>query len=817
MGFYKHLCLLVLYVTVVLKVGAQSAPTPGKLTGKVFNKRGDVLSFVTVDLRSFSDSSLIKATLTDEHGEFTFSNLSFGSYILLYTAVGYSTIYSQPYTINGTNNSFVLDKIILSPSVKELTGVTVLHRKPLIEHKDGKIILNVANSSLASSNSAWEILSKAPGVTISPDGDISLRGKSGTTIMLDGKLTYLSSEQLATLLKSTDGNSIQYIEIITNPSAKYDASGSAGIINIKIKKNNSLGTNGSLFVSGGYGTYYKSSTGVSINHRDKHINLYGNYNYTNNKEFQKLSVNRSNSSDSKTTFFKQAGLDIYNKYNHSYKAGLDYYFNSNNILGIVLSGFDNKNLTDANVNTYIGNSAVSTDSSILATNPAHAKFKSYTFNLNFKSVLDTLGQDLNIDLDFSQFKVQNTTEYNNSFFDGAGQILHSPVVYRNLTPSTVRIFSGKLDYVYSIRKLFKLETGIKSSYVRTNNNFLFDDLQYNVWQPNISKSNDFEYSEYINAAYAMLYRKFGATSVQLGIRAEATTSKGKSIVNSKLVDRNYLNLFPSLYIGRTFHERHEFGFTYSKRIDRPDYQALNPFIYNTDLYTFQQGNPLLNPQFTNSFDISYTYNQNLNLSLGYSYTRDVITTTLRTDTLRKTLTLFDDNLASQATYTLNGNLPITISKWWNSNNDATLYFSKYSSPNLMGAPFKSKQWTYLINSLNTFRLSPLLNSEISLNYQSKQIYGTYIIKPLYSVDIGISKTTANKKFTIKLAANDVFNMRKAVINSAILSQDYRLTQKQESRIFKLTLTYNFGSKSFHEVRERSSGSSSEQSRIKTRN
>ena len=746
MNFDKHLCLLILYVAGVLNVKAQSTPSSGKITGKVFN-----------------------------------------------------------------------DTVILSQSVNELTGVTVVHRKPLIEHKDGKIIFNVANSSLASGNSAWEILSKAPGVTISPDGDISLRGKNGVTIMLDGKLTYLSTQQLATLLKNTDGNSIQYIEIINNPSAKYDASGNAGIINIRIKKNNSLGTNGNIFISGGYGTYHKSSTGVSFNYRDKQINLYGNYNYANNKEFQELNLNRSNSADSKTTFFKQAGLDIYNKHNHSYKAGLDYYFNSNNILGIVLSGFDNRNSTDASVNTNIGNSAVSTDSSILATNPAHARFKSFAFNCNFKSVLDTLGQDLNIDLDFSRFNDQNTTVYNNSFFDDAGRSLHPPVVYRNLTPSSVRIFSGKLDYAYPIKKLFKLETGIKSSYVRTNNNFLFNDLQFGLWQPNISKSNDFEYREYINAAYATLYRKFGTTSVQLGVRAEATSSKGKSVVMGKLVDRNYLNLFPSLYIGRVFNERHEFGLTYSKRIDRPDYQALNPFIYNTDLYTFQQGNPFLNPQFTNSFDLSYTYNQNLNLSLGYSHTRDVITTTLRTDTLRKTLTLFDDNLARQTTYTFNGNLPVNITKWWTSNNDATLYLSKYSSPNLMGAPFKSERWTYLINSINTFKLFPLSAGEISLNYQSKQIYGTYVIKPLYSVDIGISKTTANKKLTIKLAGNDVFNMRKAVINSAIVSQDYRVTQKQESRIFKLTLTYNFGNKSVQDARERTGGSSIEQSRVKTRN
>ena len=796
---------------------AHSQTLKGKISGRLLDEKQNSMPFETLSLHLKTDSSLVKGSISNEDGNFVFEQINYGTYFLKIEALGSETKFIDSIVVHSNQLSIDLNEITLKNQVKHLNEVTVTKKKPLVERRNEQTILNIENSILATGNTALEILSRTPGVSISNEGSISLRGKSGVNVMIDGKPTYLPADQLVQLLRSMNGNSIETIALIHNPSAKYDAAGSGGIINIKLKKNKNYGSNANFILGAGYGDNYKSNGGINFNHRNQKINLFGSYDYSNNKEFENLALKRSNSYESAITYFDQNGRDIYNRINNSYKIGLDYEINSRETIGLLFNGYANQAKNTSNNITKIGSLPLLVDSSIVMKNIGNYKYDNQTYNLNYKSVIDTNGQEFNIDLDYATFKNTSKSTYDNNFYDVKGQVFKPSFNFRNSAPSTINIWSGKADYTYPFSEKTKLETGIKSALITSKNNFIQENLINNSWINDDNYSSHFNYTEAINAAYVNLNHKFKGLDLQIGLRAELTNSEGYSLSTQSKARRNYLDFFPNVSLTKILNKAHEFGLTYNKRIDRPDYQSLNPFVYFADLYTFAQGNPYLNPQYTNSFDLNYNHQQKWTASLGYSFTKDVITTTLINDLAKKTLYIFEQNLASEQNYNLNIGTPITITKWWETNNDFTLYYNKFKSPNLMGMPFSSGKLSYIINSSHTFNISPSLNAEFAIDYHSAQVYGTYAVKPLYGTDFGISKSFATKRANIKFALNDVFNTRKANIKSAIPLQDYKLYQKQESRIFRLSFSYNFGSSSIKAAREHTKSLDPEQSRVKSGN
>lgn len=815
---HKHLLISFFLLLSSATVHAQTKAPVYQIKGKVLDENQRELIYALVNLYQSKDSTLMTGTLTNEQGEFNFSKVTEGSYLIEVESMGYQKKFQGPFLLDAGHQMITIKNIAREPETKQLNAVTILAKKPLIERKNGKVILNVASSTIASGNTAMEILSKAPGVTADNDGNFSLRGKAGVNIMIDGKLTYLSTAQLSNLLRATPGSSIQNIEIISNPMAKYDAAGTGGIININLKKNSRYGTNGSFQIDGGYGTYYKSDIGISLNHRSKKVNIFGNYNYGNNKEYEDLFVKRSTKAQESLTFFNQEAKQNYFKRNNTYKAGLDYYLNDHQIIGFMASGYVNNNKTTDHILTKIGAHPGTTDSTVLGDNPGKSTFRNQSYNLNYKAVLDTSGQEFNADIDYSRIKNTEQTTYQSQFMNANGAAFKSPLIFRNATPTKINILAAKLDYAYPFSPELKLETGLKSSYVNTDNDFQSAQLQDNSWTNDPTKSNRFTYKESINAAYTALHKTFeGGTNVQIGLRTELTHSEGNSITLQNVLKRSYLDFFPNFSINHSLSKGHDLGFSYSKRIERPGYQSLNPFIYYGDLYTLSQGNPALKPEYANALELTYGYQKKTNFTLAYTKTKDVIATTLLTDTIKKTLLLYEQNLASRSTISFNINRPVVLTNWWSTNNDVTLYYSRFSAPELMGAPFENGKTTFILNTTQTFLINKTLNAELAANYTSGQAYGTYIAKPIYGIDLGISKSFAAERANLKFAINDVFNTREIKINSAIPLQDYRLSQKQESRIFRLTFNYNFGSTVIKPARERSNSSELEQNRVKSGN
>ncbi|MFC3562390.1 TonB-dependent receptor domain-containing protein [Pedobacter jamesrossensis] len=800
-----------IFISIFLSANAKAQNRSSKISGLILNEKKKPIS-ASIVIKSLQDSTFSKIASSDDNGKFKFEDLPLGTYLISINTIGFKTI-NENIEISSTQLSS--DKtFVLIEEHKDLGIVNISVKKPLIERFSDKTIINVENSIISTGNTALEVLTKVPGVSVNQDGIISVKGKSGVNVLIDGKSTYLSNEQLATRLRSLNSSELKSIELITNPSAKYDAEGNAGVINIKLKKNTGFGTNGNLNLGFGYGKNPKSNAGISLNHRNKSFNIFGDYNNDNNKYQEDLNINRITDDGITNTFFHQNNKQIRSFHNNSYKAGIDYFLNKKNTLGFLTSGYFNRGHDSSNGLTDIGTSFTKIDSSIIADNPSTSKYTNQAYNLNYKYVIDTLAQELSIDLDYAKYNSEENTIYNNYFYDANRSIYKEPLTFKNLTPSLIKIKAAKIDYVLPLGTKAKFDFGLKSSWVSTDNDFRFENLIATQWQNDLGRSNRFIYEENINAAYVNFKRDFELTSIQVGLRTEQTNSKGNSVNEQKIIKRHYFDFFPSFSVNQKLSESNELSLSYSRRIERPDYKSLNPFVYFVDLYTFSQGNPFLNPQYTNAFELSYNYKKQLNISLGYSITNNLILDVLLPDDTNKTLFQTVKNLDKQYSYDLTIGYPTVISKFWNMDNTVTSTYNQIKSSDLGGNNYNRKKVNFSLNSNHNFTIGPSISAELSGEFVSAQIYGTYAIKPYYGIDFGLKKSFSEKKLNLKIALNDIMNSRKARISSALSNLNYNLTQKQESRIFRLSLNYNFGSSTIKANRDRKTSVTDEEGRIK---
>lgn len=809
-----HITKLLYIILLLIAPAAVSAqgtkPTAG-ITGHLQNEQAKPMDYATVTLLRGKDSSVVKSTLTNDAGKYQFDNIIAGRYIIKATTVGYQPTYSPVLEVD--NEVINAPVIQLKQSSHNLQGVTITAAKPLIERKLDRTVMNVENSVLAAGNNALEILERAPGVTIDKDDNISLKGKQGVTVMINDKLTYLSSTQLAALLRSTDGSTIQSIEVITNPSAKYDASGNSGIINIKLKKNKQTGTNGSLTTGVAYGKNFRDNTSLTLNHKTGNLNLFGTLTHGDITRENVLDINRTVVSGPTTRYFTQSTFMKKPLHYNNYRVGADYNTSSKNTLGFVVSGDYTNEVNNNNSKTNIGSQPMGIDSFQNTLSGIKQTYRNIAVNLNDKLIIDTTGQELSIDLDYSKFKNNSFANYDTYLFLPDGSTQHPPIFLRNQTPSTISIYTVKADYTYPLSKSLKLETGVKASSVKTDNDLRAEIEQGGVFVNDASRTNRFVYDEKVNAAYVNLGQTFKKTTIQAGLRAENTTSTGNLITNSQVVHRSYLDFFPSVFINQALSDKHELGINYSRRIDRPSYDNLNPFTYYLDQYTYEKGNPFLKPQYTNTFELAYTYNKTLNVTLGYSRTTDASVEVLYTDTVRKATFQTTENLQTRDNYNININTPYTITKWWTGNVNVDGFYQSFKSAALLGQMLNNGQLAFQGRATQTF-IVPGYKFELTANYQSAQSYSIFKMKSQYAIDAGVSHSFYQKKMNLKLAVSDILNTRKNRVSTNYSDTQLNLVQKNETRIARITFTYNFGNSKI-KARQHQTGAEDEKGRVKS--
>ena len=808
----KEITLLFLLFTVITQLSAQHS---GKaiVDGFVQDEQGKAVDFANVLLLNPADTSLIKGAITDSTGYYSIENLATGQYLIQANLIGYKPVYTAIFELDEANPKFRLPALQLATASAELAEVVVAAQKPFIELRADKLVINVESSPVAAGNNALELLAKAPGVILDQNNNISLKGKQGVLVMINGKRSYLSTEEVIRMLETTPADAIETIEIMLNPSAKYDAAGNAGIINIQMKKDKNLGFNANLRVGGGMGSFPKANTGMRFNYRQKSFNLYGNYNYYFNRSFQDLSIDRTVPYEGGLTVFDQFNHSVRQYGGHGVQLGGDWFLGEKTTIGALFNGrFGTWGQKGGNI-TNISGPSPWTYNKVDAGGIHDEGWNNYTYNVNFKHKFDDKGKELTIDADYSDFSKDSEADYFNYFLNTDNQETESPNLLQSTNFSNVSIKAIKADYSQPIGEKSKLELGAKSSMVSTDNGIEFQQEQDGTWVIDESRTNQFIYDETIHAAYANFSHQFKGLLLQMGLRSEYTLSDGLSVTLDEQVKRDYLDLFPSVSLSHSIGEAHNLSYAYSRRIDRPSYQDLNPFIFFLDQFTFGRGNPFLQPQYTDAFSVNYSLKNRFVASLSYSHTTDAMTEVLEQDNESQRTFQTYRNLSIFDNISLNISAPFTLKEWWSLRISATGFQNSYRSP-FMDGRLDEDQFSYNFYVANNFTLPAGFKVELTGFYQSKSIYSVFEAAPMYNVDFGVTKRILKGQGKISLNVNDIFNTRQfaAKIRQADLNLD--LVNKNESRRINITFSYNLGNSEVKPARRRKTATDDEQSRVK---
>lgn len=724
---------------------------------------------------------------------------------ILLCVIGFTTFAQQ-------KDSLVVKDSAAFNKTKKLEELVIKSKKPFIEMQVDKLVLNVQQDIVATGGTLFEILQRAPGVSVTNDETINLAGKSGVNILIDGRPTQLSDKDLAVYLKSTPGSVADKVEIIMNPSAKYPAQGNAGIINIKLKKNTVKGKNGNISSTYTQSTHPNFNFSGNINHRQNRWNWFGNVAARKSRQNTNGAINRFVTSNGIYKTFENNTVDQDASKNISYTGGADFYLNKKNTFGFILKGNEYRsNLYTPGVTLIKTKNII--DSSLKTLNDKNDRTSRYNANINYKYE-DTLGTELNVDADYTSFKNNSNGLVTTDLLNNQ-QIKYGYTANDQDVKTAIIIYSIKTDLSRQLKKInAKIETGLKWNTIQTTN-----DLKAFVWdvnqlQQDTGRTNKFTYTETNYAGYASFTQKIKKWEYQIGLRAEQSVIKGNSVDlrNSKLnyPDTTYFNFFPSAFIRYTLNDKNNFGISYGRRINRPTYQDLNPFEYIYDNYTRERGNPYLQPEFSNNFELTYSYRGALNVGFGYSHTKNSFQSI---STQKGEVTEESDfNIGEEGRLYLNLNLGIPIVKWGNSYFNLSPFYKEFRGQ-IPAGKIDNTTWGMNWYTSHNFTLPKKWRAQLSSWGNIGTRDGIYKTSWLGSVDAGMSKSVLKDKLNIRLTVSDIFNTQRWRQEVDFGNVNFNYNRKWESRSLRLQLTWKFGKTSYKQ-RERELGAQDEINRIK---
>ncbi len=813
--------IFLLILSCVGWLGLFAQPTlTSSLTITIRGENNRPLENVTVSLLNARDSGLRKTTLSDKEGIAIIDHVKPGNYLLRITAIGTQEKWGPLFEVKQGDSVVKLGDFVLQPkNANALQGVTVTSRKPFIQRLSDRIVVNVENSIVHAGSSAMEVLERSPGVLVDQNDAISLKGKQGVLIMIDGKPTAMTGTDLANYLKGLPSAAIERIEIITNPSARYDAAGNAGIIDIRMKKDRRLGVNGTFTAGYGQGVYPKANTGATFNYRNKKVNLFGNYNYSYRVGLNHLLLDRNfyenavyNGGDLKDNYSKSP-LDA-----HTARVGMDFLPSKKSIIGFVVNGnFGHYRRNNSNSSVVINpqKQKVSTFLS-RATNNDHSN--NLVANINFKHSFDSAGRELSADVDYGEYRSRSLTSNGTSYFKLDGSALQPDYTLNGNQKGVLRFKTAKADYIHPFRSGWKLETGVKTSFVSSDNDARFTDVSTSFPVNDTNKTNHFLYHESNHALYASLKKDFKKFDVQFGLRGEQTNIETEQLIGNRRFDSSYFQLFPSAFFNYRIKEEQTIGLSVSRRIDRPGYSQLNPFLFLIDVTTYSTGRPGLLPQLTWSYELSYTL-KNLNITAGYSYTkdnqniaiakfRDVFPGIPSEENVTVQIPI---NLRSYETVSLGLSAPLRIAKWWNMINNADISYQHFNG-SLGETNLRNGKPTIDFRTNNSFTFKKGWAAELNINVNSGGRYGFMVMDPQWGIAVGAQKTVLKGKGMLRFNFTDIFwtNLPKAIITYDNYIEKWRAFR--ETRVANLSFSYRFGNNKVQGARRRVTASEEERQR-----
>ncbi|HUC81254.1 MAG TPA: TonB-dependent receptor [Flavisolibacter sp.] len=788
----------------------------GKISGSVTDGTQKTVESATVSLLKAADSSVVKFTVASKTGGFGFEEIGFGKYLVSVSAVGHQKRFSPAFELSATNSDVKLGALELVAETKAMSGVTVTARRPLVEQKIDRTVVNVEASVTNVGSSAIEVLEKSPGISVDKDGNISLKGKQGVMVLVDGRPTQLSGADLANLLRSMNASQLDQIEIMTNPPAKYDAAGNAGIINIKTKKTKTVGYNGSFNVNYGQGMLPKINEGLVFNYRQGAWNLFTNLSHGYRQNRNQLDIQRNfvdNNTKNLVSHFDQEARMKNSRSSYSGKLGADYTPGKNTTIGVVFSGFTSpSNFRNNNViHIYDANKTLTTKTRALSLQDE--SWKNYSANLNFRQVLDTSGKELTADLDYVKYDAMNNQSLSNYYFTANGATKQKGDTLYGRLPQQIDIYGGRADYVMPLKGGARFEAGLKTSIVKTDNNAIYDTVSNGEVIRDNNRSNHFIYEENINAAYVNLSGQLSKKwSGQLGLRLENTNAKGNQLTTNEDFNRNYTQLFPTAYLQYTANDKNSFVLNYGRRIRRPNYESLNPFIEYLDRYTSQQGNPNLRPQFSHNLELSHTYKGFLTSTLNFSQTNDIIQQVIEQNELTNETYVKQANIARQQQVGLAISANKSITKWWTNSIYVNLFYNKFDGL-VNNTPVTIEATTLMLNGSQQFKLTKSLTTELSGWFRTAGIEGVIKAGAMGGLNLGFSQNIIKDKGTIRLTVRDILYSQRFKAESKYGNVDAAFQERNDSRVVTLGFTYRFSKGKVSGPKKRSSSSSDEQNRV----
>ncbi|WP_294214757.1 outer membrane beta-barrel family protein [uncultured Chryseobacterium sp.] len=766
--------------------------------GIIRDADGRMLDAATITL--LQDKKNVTTVFSD-HGNFSLAYPASGNYTLIASLPGYE---QAELSIQLPKENLV---ITLQKNGHVIQEVSMTKRKPVVERKIDRVSFNVENSIIASGASAWDALLKAPGVQVTSANDVTANRKN-VRVYLDGKTLQLSGDDLAAYLQGMPSDQVAQVEIFSNPPARFDAEG-ASVVNIVTKKAKKQGFN--LSLSGGInqGTYTGFTGNTTFSYRKDQWNIYGNYGFTHRKTIQdhNIFINYG------TSLWDSTNRSVSDSDTHDYRLGVDYQVSDNQVLGFLMTGNNRKGTFGGSSPTRISSPAMKLDSTLNTDNHASTLGNQYAYNLNYNLKLDSAKSSLNIDLDYSPFRNINRSFTDNiTLLPDGSQTARFFHIY---TPSSqdISILSGKADYYMKTVKGLELSSGIKYSSTKSISIFNYFNRDGSILTAVEANRNHFTYLENVASAYISASGSFGLWSFQGGLRGEYTRTTGYEQNLNLLNERNYFKLFPTVFIQYKPHKNHEFQLSYAYRIERPEYNRLNPAKRFSSPYSVYAGNPALQPAFVHSVEAGYTYRRAYNLTAYYAATRDVFTNINVQDneTKRYYGTQANLGLSAMAGIRLSGQVKLT--DWWDLNMVADVYRQREKSDYLSGS--YDNHMISFSGSLNqSFSIDQEtgLKAEINGTYNSAGIQGIYRVRANSFVDIGLKMNVLKKAGTVKLTATDIFNANNNFVSINFRDQQSHFFYQRESRFVTLSLLYRFGNNA-NSTRNRKTASEEEQKRM----
>jgi len=757
------------------------------LVGKVYSDKG-LVDEATVVLLNYSDSSVVKSTISNKSGIFLFSNINKGKYLVFITKLNFIKSYSGPYEV-AEGKSRDIGFISIKQSPTQLGEVVITGRKDFVEVKKDKSVLNVEQNIMASGASLYDILSTSPGVKIVND-EVLYHGGQKALIAINDKPVLLSGEELTNFLKNYQGSSISQIELIDNAGAKYGSTGSGGMINVILKEKKSRGSNVSFTESAAYGDKYKFNSGINYNLRTEKLNLFASYNYSNSSIPHTIKTNRFVDNSFGWNYFSlNYDADVKTR-NHNFSVGADYELTSRQTIGFLVNGFYNKANIDKRNTTFISTNG-SRDSSIKSLSIIDRNLNNVNYNLNYKIDLDKAGKSvLSADADYTDYRRKSQENLRNDFFNATGQNENDPIFYRDNSPSHITIKSANIDFSQALSKNTRLNLGAKSSRVNNDNQIDFDTLKNGHYVVDSARSDHFVYTERIDAAYLELESKLGSnTNLTMSVRGEHTHFTAESVNPARHADSSYFNLFPNVQLSHQIDKSNLLTLSYSRTIGRPNYQDLNPFVSYVDQFYSSTGNPFLRPDFINTYRISDFIADKYRVSLSTIITNNYYQIIFDQKATGQYFTT-KANLGTRYQYMIEFNLPFDLTSWWHVDAQLDASHERYSYKNY-AVPDKTTN-NFNINVTQNFKLTSKLSAQLINEYQSPTYYVISQYQYLAWTNVGLRYSILKDKGAIRLAVSDVFNSYFNKYTTTFNGMNIFSRDKIGSRFVTATFTYHFG-------------------------